>query len=108
MLHGVTRCYMVLHGITWCYTVLHRVKRCYTVLLGVTWFYSVLYGVTQSFRFEDDNDYEYDIFSVLSSARAGASVILAGKSDSRRHSTTGFSESGGNKLLNVRSFIILL
>ena len=68
----------------------------------------MLYGVTQSFRFEDDNDYEYDIFSVLSSARAGASVILAGKSDSRRHSTTGFSESGGNKLLNVRSFIILL
>ena len=107
MLHGVTRCYMVLHGITWCYTVLHRVKRCYTVLLGVTWFYSVLYGVTQSFRFEDDNDYEYDIFSVLSSARAGASVILAGKSDSRRHSTTGFSKSGGNKLLNVGSFFIL-
>ena len=78
------------------------------MLLGVTWFYTVLHGVTQSFRFEDDNDYEYDIFSVLSSARAGASVILAGKSDSRRHSTTGFSESGKNKLLNVRSFIILL
>ena len=68
----------------------------------------MLLGVTQSFRFEDDNDYEYDIFSVLSSARAEASVILAGKSDSLRHYATGFSESGGNRLLNVRSFIILL
>ena len=67
----------------------------------------MLHGVTQSFRFEDDNNYEYYIFSVLSSAHAGASVILAGKSDSRRHFTTGFSKSGGNKLLNVRSFIIL-
>ena len=40
----------------------------------------------ESFRFEDD--YEYEIFSVLSSAHAWASVILAGKRDSRRHSTT--------------------
>ena len=39
---------------------------------------------------------------IPSSARAWTSVILAGKPDSRRHSTTGFSE-----LSNVRSFIIL-
>ena len=39
---------------------------------------------------------------------------MAGKRDSRRHSTTGLSEndqrecrSGGNKLTDVRSFIIL-
>ena len=41
----------------------------------------------ESFRFED----EYEIFSI-SSARTRASVILAGKHDSRRHSTTSFSE----------------
>ena len=38
------------------------------------------------------------------------SVILAGKRDSRRHSTTSFSEnsrSGGNKVSNARSFMIL-
>ena len=34
-----------------------------------------------------------EIFSVLNSAWAWASVILAGKGDSRRHSTTGFSEN---------------
>ena len=45
----------------------------------------------ESFRFEDD--FEYEIFSILSIARAGTSVILAGKLDSRRHSTTGYSEN---------------
>ena len=45
----------------------------------------------ESFRFEDD--FEYEIFSILSIARAGTSVILAGKLDSRSHSTTGFSEN---------------
>ena len=47
----------------------------------------------ESFRFWDEDDYEYEIFSVLSSASAWANVILAGKRDSRRHSTTSFSES---------------
>ena len=37
--------------------------------------------------------YEDEIFSILSTARAWGSVILAGKRDSRRHSTTGFSEN---------------
>ena len=36
-------------------------------------------------------DYEYEIILILSIARAWISFILAGKRDSRRHSTTGFS-----------------
>ena len=49
----------------------------------------------ESFRFEDEDesDHEHQIFSILSSARAWASVILAGKRDRRHHSTTGFSEN---------------
>ena len=38
----------------------------------------------ESFRFEDENEYEREIFLILSIARAWASVILAGKRDSRR------------------------
>ena len=45
----------------------------------------------ESFRFE--NDYEYEIFSILSSARARTRVILAEKRDSRLHSTTSFREN---------------
>ena len=45
---------------------------------------------TETFRFSDEYDYEYEIFSVLSSVRAWASVILAGKRGSRRHSTASF------------------
>ena len=46
-----------------------------------------------TFRFwdEDDNN-NNEIFSILPSARAWTSVILAGKCASRRHSTTSFSE----------------
>ena len=47
----------------------------------------------ETFRFWDEYDNEYEIFSVLSSARAWTSVILAGKRDSRRYSTTSFSEN---------------
>ena len=47
----------------------------------------------ESFRFQNENDYEYEIFSVVNSARAWASVILAGKRGSRRHFTTSFSEN---------------
>ena len=49
----------------------------------------------------------YEIFSIVSSARASGRVILAGKRGSRRQSTTR-GRSGGNKLSDVRSFIILL
>ena len=51
---------------------------------------------------------------MLSIAPAWTSVILAGKSNSRRHSSSSFFENvvvagnGGNKLSNVRIFIILL
>ena len=45
----------------------------------------------ESFRFYDD--YEYEIFPMLSSARGRTGVILAGKSDSHRHSTTSFREN---------------
>jgi len=47
----------------------------------------------ENFKFEDEADYEYEIFSILSSAREWASVILAEKRDSRRHFKTGFSEN---------------
>ena len=39
------------------------------------------------------NVYEYEIFSILSIAHAWTSVILGGKRDSRRHSTTSFNEN---------------
>ena len=47
----------------------------------------------ESFRFWDEDDYDYQIFSILSSAHAWASVILAEKRSSRRHSTTGLCEN---------------
>ena len=47
----------------------------------------------ETFRFYDENDYEYDIFSILSVGRAWGSVILGGKRGSRRHSTTSFSKN---------------
>ena len=43
-------------------------------------------------RFEDEDDYENEIFPILSSAHARTNVILAGKFGSRRQSTTSFSE----------------
>ena len=50
----------------------------------------------ESFRFwDDDDDYEYEIFSILSTAHVWTSVILAGKCGSRRHSTMSFSENVG-------------
>ena len=45
----------------------------------------------ESFRFKDD--YEYEIFSIRSSVCSRASVILVGKRDSRRHSTTSFTSN---------------
>ena len=47
----------------------------------------------ESLRFWDEDDYDYEIFPVLSVTHAWASVILAGKRDSRRHSITSFSEN---------------
>lgn len=62
-----------------------------------------------SFRFYED-EYEHEIFSMLSRACAPTSVILAGNRDSHSHSLHDFRlecRSGGNKLSNVRIFIIL-
>ena len=42
---------------------------------------------------QDKDDYEYEIFSILSIAHASTSVILAGKRGSRRHPTTSFTEN---------------
>ena len=47
----------------------------------------------ESFRFRDEDDYEYQIFTILSIAHPLISVILAGKRDSRRHSVTRVSEN---------------
>ena len=47
----------------------------------------------ESFRLWDEDDYEYKIFSILSNAHPWTSVILAGKGDGCRHSTTSFSKN---------------
>ena len=49
--------------------------------------YSFYSWYIESFRFEDVDHNEYEIFSILSIARAWTSVILAGKQDSRCYST---------------------
>ena len=49
--------------------------------------------VSNSLLDNDETDYEYEIFLILSWARAWTNVILARKRDSRRHSTTNFSEN---------------
>ena len=56
----------------------------------------------EGFRFRDEDDYEYEIFLILSIAHPLISVILAEKRDSRRHSTTSFGEN-----VVVRRFTIL-
>ena len=63
----------------------------------------------ETFRLYDENDCECEIFSLVSSARAWASVILAGKRGSRRHSTTSFSENvvvteTSYQMLEVKAF----
>ena len=52
-----------------------------------------VYNRLESFRFWDEDGYQYEIFPILLSARGWTSVILAGKRDSSRHSTTSFSEN---------------
>ena len=64
----------------------------------------------ESFRFENEDDYEYQIFSILSSAGAWASVIFAGKRDSRRLSATGYSKNRSwwwEQVIKCDFFIIL-
>ena len=73
-------------------------------MLGLLTWYSTIYCSIESFRFWDKDDYEYQIFSILSIAHAWASVILAGKRGSRCHSTESFSE---NVVVAGRSYQIL-
>ena len=65
-----------------------------------------------SFSLWDEDDYKYEIFSVLSIAHAWTSFILAGKRDSRRHSTTNFSENvvvaGTNYQILEGTWLILI
>ena len=44
----------------------------------------------ESFRFWDENGYEYEIFSMNNSERSLTSVILVGKTSYRRHFSTRF------------------
>ena len=54
----------------------------------------VLYRMLiESFRFEEEYDYESEIFLIQSCARAWTSVIFVEKRDSRRHSTTVSSDN---------------
>ena len=46
--------------------------------------------IVGTFRFKDENDYEYEIFSLDNIERAQTSVILAGKTWYRRHFSTRF------------------
>ena len=54
---------------------------------------SFLWNPIEGFTVEDEKDYEYEIFSILSIAHTWTSVILAGKRNSRRRSTTSFTEN---------------
>ena len=63
----------------------------------------VLYSELRVLRFWVEDDYEYEIFSILSIARMWTSVILAGKRDSSRHSTTS---SGANVVCWWREQVI--
>ena len=74
-----------------CCSLLKQCHNNVAVLRQKSWLRIVSSNIT--FRFHDENDYEYEIFSILRSARAWNSVILAGKRDSLRHSTTSFSEN---------------
>ena len=61
----------------------------------------------ESFRFWDKDDFEYEIFSTLSINHVWTSVILAGKRDSSRHSTTSFSENvevAREQIINCKKF----
>ena len=62
-----------------------------------------LYSELRVLRFWVEDDYEYEIFSILSIARMWTSVILAGKRDSSRHSTTS---SGANVVCWWREQVI--
>ena len=59
----------------------------------LSYIFFLLITLIEIFRFWDEHDYEYGIFSIVRSARAWGSVILAGKRDSPSHCTTSFREN---------------
>ena len=59
---------------------------------GSTWRFDRIYSL-ESFKFLYEDDDWNKIFSILRSARARTNVILAGKCDNRRQSTTSFSKN---------------
>ena len=66
----------------------------------------------ETFRFEEDNNYEYKIFAILSIAGAWTGVILAGKRDSHGHSATKFIMNvvvaeTSYQMLEVLSFFLI-
>ena len=61
----------------------------------------------ETFSFWDKDHYEYEIFSILSIAWAWTSVILAGKRDSWRHSTTSFCEHVAVVKINYQMLEVL-
>ena len=72
--------------------------------LRQSWFQKL---TVETLRFQDEDDYEDEIFQYQSSARASTTVISAGKRDGRRHSTTSFSENvvvAKTSYRNVRSY----
>ena len=69
------------------------------------------FSLIETFRFQDEHDKEYEIFSVLRSGRARTNVILAGKRGSCGHSPTSFSENvevteTSYQMLEVLSFCV--
>ena len=70
---------------------------------GSTWRFDCVYSL-EGFKFLDEDDDGNKIFSILRSARARTNVILAGKCDSRRQSTTSFSK---NVVVTKRSYQML-
>ena len=67
-------------------------------------------SLIESFRFWDEDDYEYEISSKQNSGLTWANVVSAEKRDNHCHSTRSFSENvivAGTSNQNFRSLIIM-
>ena len=73
------------------YRVISALKFYWSTFVCDTNITAVNWSLIESFRLFDQNGYEYEIFSILSSTCAWGSVLLAGKRGSLRHSTTSNS-----------------
>ena len=82
----------------WCSVLPNKTIPCkqrFLSSVAVSIYEAVTSSVLGSFRFNDEDDHEKlnEIFAILSGARVRTNVILAGKCDSHRHSSTSFSEN---------------